>query len=121
MSRPKLDPSILEKTKEIEYFQNNVLRPVLKMQHPLFILSANEYFLKRKISFSQLGKEEQGKYINSMLSRDIAYKNLNLGFVIGQFSPEEYVYYRDNSNEFNKRIFQMLKKRLLDSLEEIIA
>lgn len=116
MKRVEIKGIVRKDTQELEKFQNEVLRPILKGQHELLIESFQYYLTQRKIDFSNLKKETKEKHINSILSKDIAYKNLQIGIVVGQFSVEEFHTYRLHSGEFNKRILQMLKKRLKDTL-----
>ncbi len=103
-------------TKELELFQNEVLRPILKANHELLIDSFQLYLKHRKIDFFNSNKETKEKHINSILSKDIAYKNVQVGIVIGQFDKKEFQLYSLHSAEYNKRILQMLKKRLKDTL-----
>lgn len=121
VKRPELKGLVLNGTKDIEQFQNEVLRPILKMQHPLLIAFFSDYLTKRKITFLEVTPKQQQNYIESALSKDIGYKNFQLGIVTGQLSLEEYSFYKKNSSELNKRILQMLKKRLKESIQEIIT
>lgn len=120
VKRPELKGLVLNGTKDVEQFQNEVLRPILKMQHSLLIAFFSNYLTKRKITFSEITPKQQQNYIESALSKDIGYKNFQLGIVTGQLSLEEYSFYKKNSSELNKRILQMLKKRLKESIQEII-
>ena len=120
VKRPELKGLVLNGTKDVEQFQNEVLRPILKMQHSLLIAFFSNYLTKRKITFSEITPKQQQNYIESALSKDIGYKNFQLGVVVGQLSLEEYEFYKKNSSEMNKRILQMLKKRLKDSIQEIL-
>ena len=54
--RPILKNLIKEDTSELEYFQNITIRPIIKMQHHLLILSLNNYLRKRKISLENLSE-----------------------------------------------------------------
>ena len=44
---------------------------------------------------------------------------MTLGFVIGQFSMDEFKFYADNSSEINKRILQITSQRIKDSISEV--
>ena len=55
--RPILPDLINEATTEIESFQNKTLRPIIKMQHDLLILSFQNYLVKRKIDFLNIDIE----------------------------------------------------------------
>jgi hypothetical protein len=118
--RPILKNLIKEDTSELEYFQNITIRPIIKMQHHLLILSLNNYLRKRKISLENLSEIQIINKINSIINKDISYRNICLGFVIGHFSSKEYMYYINHSSEIHKRIIKIVQKRLMDSLNEIL-
>jgi len=118
--RPILKNLIKEDTSELEYFQNITIRPIIKMQHHLLILSLNNYLRKRKISLENLSEIQIINKINSIINKDISYRNICLGFIIGHFSSKEYMYYINHSSEIHKRIIKIVQKRLMDSLNEII-
>ena len=118
--RPVLQDLIKENMSAIELFQNQTLRPVIKMQHDLLIASFKNYIAKRKIDFSSLTFQKQRSKTKAVFVKDINYKNLTLGIIIGAFSAEEYAYYSTNSSEFNKRILQIVVQRVQDSLAEVL-
>ena len=118
--RPVLEDLIKENMSALELFQNQTLRPVIKMQHDLLIASFNTYKAKRKIDFSSLTDQKKRSKTKAVFVKDINYKNLTLGFIIGAFSLEEFAYYSLNASELNKRIIQIVIQRVQDSLPEII-
>ncbi|MDG1451727.1 MAG: glyoxalase [Polaribacter sp.] len=118
--RPVLENLIKEHMSAIELFQNQTLRPVIKMQHDLLIASFSNYIQKRNIDFLSLTDSKKRSKISAVFGKDIHYKNFILGIVVGHFSTEEYQYYRFNSSELNKRILQIVVQRVQDSLEQII-
>ena len=118
--RPVLEDLIKDNMSALELFQNQTLRPVIKMQHDLLIASFNTYKAKRKIDFSSLTDQKKRSKTKAVFVKDINYKNLTLGFIIGAFSLEEFSYYSLNASELNKRIIQIVIQRVQDSLSEII-
>ena len=118
--RPVLEDLIKDNMSALELFQNQTLRPVIKMQHDLLIASFNMYKAKRKIDFSSLTDQKKRSKTKAVFVKDINYKNLTLGFIIGAFSLEEFAYYSLNASELNKRIIQIVIQRVQDSLPEII-
>ncbi len=114
--RPKLDNLITANTTKIEYFQNTVIRPIIKMQHDLLIALFTNYLKKRKIDFKSISDEKKKSKIKAALEKDIAFKNQIIGAILGQFSINEYVEYSQNSSEMNRRIKQIIIKRLQDSI-----
>ena len=117
-----LRPSI--KTQEItdnlipEWFQNNVLRSIIKFQHSLLI----HYISQQKLLFKSLAQsdtEEQARELISIfIQKQSAVKNQLIGFITGLLTNEEFSSYLENQSEFNRRIIQMISQRLFDSREE---
>ena len=108
-----------EKCSTEEKFQNTTLRQVIKLQHPLLIALFQDYAITRRTILNTLTEQRAKRFIESALSKDIAFKNKMIGLVVGQFTLEEFALYSTASSEFNKRIFAMIKKRLKDSLLEL--
>jgi predicted histidine transporter YuiF (NhaC family) len=117
--RPILSNLIKEGTLDIEKFQNEVIRPIIKMQHSLLIALFQDYIKQRKIDFINLKKEKQIERINTILTKDTNFKSIILGIVIGHFSPNELSFFVQNSSEFKKRVIQIAKHRLQDNQQVI--
>ncbi|CAI8428594.1 MAG: Uncharacterised protein [Flavobacterium sp. SCGC AAA160-P02] len=103
-------------TSEIETFQNNTLRPIIKMQHNLLIAVFENYLQKRNIKFFDFNLNKKKNLINSMFSRDVSFKNIIIGAILGHFSMEEYHFYSKHPHEINKRISRIVQKRIEDTL-----
>jgi hypothetical protein len=117
--RPILSNLINTGTTEVETFQNEILRPIIKMQHNLLIAFFENYLVKRKIDFMVLTDQKKRSKIKGILEKDIQFKNRIVGSILGHFSVDEYVIYLNNSSEFNRRIRQIITKRLQDSITAI--
>ncbi len=116
--RPVLQDLIKDNMSAIELFQNQTLRPIIKMQHDLLIASFKNYIAKRKIDFSTLTAQKQRSKTKAVFVKDINHKNQTIGIIVGAFSLEEYAYYSLNASELNKRIIQIVIQRRLYSLEQ---
>jgi hypothetical protein len=100
-----------------ELFQNKTLRPIIKMQHNLFIAVFSNYISKRKNVFYELSLEKQLAYIENAIHKDMKYRNSVKGMIIGQFTVEEYTLYIENSSALNKRMMNIVKERLINSVQ----
>jgi hypothetical protein len=118
--RPVLQHLIKESMSAVEFFQNQTLRPIIKMQHDLLIASFRHYVQKRNLDFSDLSNQKKKSKTSAIFVKDIHYKNRTLGFIIGQFTLDEYQYYQSNSSELNKRILQIVVQRIQDSLDQVL-
>ena len=99
-----------------EYFQNAVLRPILKLQNDLFISVFKNYIKKHKNVFYELSIEKKQRYIEHAIQKDIKFRNSLKGMIIGMFTVEEYETYTPNSSALNKRMMNLLIVRLKDQL-----
>ena len=100
-----------------ERFQNETLRPILKLQNPLFLAVFHNYIEKRKGVFYSLGLEKKLNYIENSLNRDQKFGDSIKGMVIGLFTMEEYNAYSRNSSDLNKRMMNMVIERLKDQVQ----
>ena len=100
-----------------ELFQNKTLRPIIKMQHDLFISVFSNYIAKRKNVFYELSLQKQLDYIDNAIHKDMKFRNSVKGMIIGQFTVEEYELYIQNSSALNKRMMNIVKNRLINSIQ----
>ncbi|OBW41604.1 hypothetical protein AB670_02009 [Chryseobacterium sp. MOF25P] len=101
-----------ETTTETEIFQNQTLRPILKLQNDLYLSMFINYALKQKADFSSLSVSKKQMFIEQSIQKDAVLKNTFIGIVIGMFTLEELELYQSDSKVFNKRIITMLIERL---------
>lgn len=103
-----------------EIFQNQTLRPILKLQNDLFIQAFINYAVKQKGSFFELSIEKKLLYIDNVIQKDIKFRNALKGMIIGLFTVEEFDLYITNSSHLNKRMMNLLMERLKSQLQLLI-
>ena len=108
---------LLPNMTEDERFQNQTLRPLLKLQNDLLLASFKNYIKKTKNAFYELTLEKRMDYITNAIQKDIKYRNSLKGMIMGQFTIEEYERYIQNSSALNKRMMNMVIKRLQDQIQ----
>jgi hypothetical protein len=99
-----------------EVFQNQTLRPVLKLQHDQLLTIFLHFATKRKFQPEQVAKPQRHEKIKELLARDNRLRGLLFGAVIGQFTLDELTEYCEHESEYNRRMTSMLTKRLLSAL-----
>lgn len=118
--RPKLPTALTEgELKEEELFQNMVLRPVIKMQHDVLILRVKSYFISKRVMFNVMDKKKRTLAIEQAFLGDNAFKKEIQGMILGQLDNTEYQRYLQNEGTMNKRIIQMVRNRMLDSVLQL--
>ncbi|MFL9844033.1 glyoxalase [Flavobacterium rhizosphaerae] len=103
-----------------EIFQNQTIRPVLKLQNDLFIQSFINYAIKQKGHFFTLSTEKKLQYIDNVIHKDIKFRNALKGMVIAFFTVDEYKEYITNSSNLNKRMMNLLIDRLKDHVQLLV-
>ena len=100
-----------------EIFQNQILRPILKLQNELFLEVFKKYFDSNKRNLLTLGTEKIIIEITNAVQNDTKFRNLLIGIVVGLFTLEDYQQYIENSTSLNKRITSMIVERICSQLQ----
>lgn len=100
-----------------ELFQNEVIRPILKLQNDLFIASFLNYISKYKRDFYAKSVESKLAVIENAIQKDIKFRNALKGMVIALFTTDEYALYIQNSSSLNKRMMNLLIERLKSQVQ----
>ena len=99
-----------------ELFQNEVLRPILKMQHDITLNLFFSHINNVGIIWDDLKKSKKTQCVDNQLSKNIQFKNLVIGIIVGQFNELELDKYLSNSREYKKRILQMTNQRIVSTI-----
>ena len=104
--------SVTDESTTEESFQNKVLRPILKLQNDLFVALLINYIDKNTPGFYSKTIDVKLTLIENAIQKDIQFRNVMKGIIIGLFTAGEYVIYAKNSSNINKRMMSMLAERL---------
>ena len=95
-----------------ESFQNETLRPILKLQHDNLATVFRLFLEKRKVRPEQTPVAARLAKVKELVTRDNRLRGLLFGMVIGHFTTAEMDYYRDNDGAVNRRLTNLLGERL---------
>lgn len=116
--RPELESGIIsENMSSDERFQNETLRPIIKLQEDLFIVVVKNYIAKHKNVFYGLSLPKKIAYVENAIQRDMKFRNSVKGMIIGQFTVDEYLRYIENSSALNKRMMNITKEQLINNIQ----
>lgn len=119
--RPKLPDALTDgELKEEELFQNMVLRPLIKMQHDLLIMRVKSHFSSKRVLFNVMDNKKRTEAIIKAFQSDHNLKKEIQGMITGQLSLVEFQQYLQMERTLNKRIIQMVRNRMIDSLFELV-
>lgn len=100
---------------EVEAFQHQVLRPVLKLQNDALL----EAFLAYTgASGMCLAPDRVPAFVQEQLRRNLQLKELLSGMVCGMFTRSEHQFYLQQRAEIRRRINGLLLQRLTDQMQK---
>ena len=102
-----------------EQFQNDTLRPILKMQNELLIEMYRHFLLKRKVKFQGMSLPQRSKWIAESLSKDNRLRGILLGMIIGQFTADELNQFIEMEGELRRRIISLITQRLQSQMKAL--
>ena len=100
-----------------ERFQNQTLRPILKLQNELLLEVFINYAKIQKGVFFELSLSKKQLYIENALQKDVKFSNSLKGMIIGLFTIAEYKEYSLNTSNINKRIANLLMERFKSQMQ----
>ncbi|MDR7211536.1 glyoxalase [Flavobacterium piscis] len=100
-----------------ELFQNQTIRPILKLQNDLFIAVFINYVNKNKADFYSYSVEKKIQTIENSIQKDIKFRNSLKGIIMALFTIQEYNTYIQNSSSLNKRMMNLLIDRLKSQVQ----
>jgi len=111
--------TVIESSTVFEIFQSKTLRPILKFQNECLLLLFKHYLVECKIKTDSLTDEKKKFLIHTVLKKDLKLKTLLIGLIVGHFTIAELSFYCANRIETNKRIIELLIKRISDQKEQL--
>ena len=102
-------------TSDLEQFQNDKLRPILKLQHEILLALFQSNLSRNKVLFAELKVEEKRSKLDQLFQKDLSFKNQSLGAVTGMLTVDEYAVYTKDKSAYNRRIVTMLKQRIMST------
>ena len=112
--RPQIESLAAEN--QAEQFQNQSLRPVLKLQNELILGIIKHQAIQRKINLDRMDIADKVLKIKQLLKTESLMRQKLIGLIIGYFTTEEFAFYLSNENEINKRILLLMEERILSQV-----
>jgi hypothetical protein len=106
---------------EMESFQNETLRPILKMQNELIIDIYQHFLLKRKVPFEGMSIEKRQEWIANSISKDNRLRGILFGSIVGHFTKEEWAFFANQEGEVRRRMTSLITQRLQDQMKNLLT
>lgn len=96
-----------------EAFQNDTLRPALKLQHELLVAAWHRYAARQKGTFYKLNRPAQEDYLRHAFATNREWRSFVLGLVCGVMTLAEWAAFRQRERELARRVYALATERLL--------
>lgn len=114
--RPILTLEHTSNQSEIERFQNDTIRPIIKFQHEVILTIVSTHkFYERSIKNSNT-QDEYRAALKSFLNGQKELRHQLIGVIIGLFTHSEFEEYQLNASEYQRRIIQIISQRVFDTI-----
>jgi hypothetical protein len=107
------------KSTDLETFQTNTLRPILKFQNDLILTIINQHLAENKIVVKNLTDNKKTERIHEIVKGNLQLKQLFTGITIALFTEEEITFYHENKREVVKRTITLLLERICSQLDKL--
>ncbi|MBK8368308.1 MAG: hypothetical protein IPL10_13070 [Bacteroidetes bacterium] len=107
------------KSTDLETFQTNTIRPILKFQNDLILTLINQHLAENKIVVKNLTDNKKTERIHEIVKGNLQLKQLLTGITIALFTEEEMNYYHENKKEVVKRTITILLERVCSQLQNL--
>ena len=95
-----------------EQFQNQAIRPILKLLDGPIQALWQHHWPKRKTPFDRFTRQEKMAHIERAVREDTRLRLTLIGMVLGHFTPDEWVLFTADEAEITRRIGSLLTERL---------
>jgi len=114
--RPTIQTETITDTNSSEYFQNQVLRPILKFQNDYFLWMIKQTVSFQKSNFDAKSAFDQKRVVTQILASNRKFKAALVDSCIALMTSAELNLFQNRSGEYRKRIISMVEERLIDQL-----
>lgn len=103
----------------VERFQNETLRPILKLLNPTILRLVAARLGRYGVGFADMDRSDQQARLRNLIKEDERLKHTLFGAIIGHFTEEELDTYLEHKDEVRRRTVPMLLARAQDQLDGI--
>jgi len=116
-ARPKLNlPENLSEASEMQSFQDQTLRPILKLQNAFLLQLVGNTLLPKYPDWDTFSEDKKVNLLSAWSSKDLEVKKQIEGAILGLMTTSELDFYFKNDREIQRRIRAFVLERLRGGL-----
>jgi len=113
-------PAAIPMPADVADFQHQVLRSLLKLQHPLLLATVADFIHDYRLPLTRPDAELSAA-LTELLARNARLRATLTGLVVVHFTQAELAFYRPHRSELNRRLLDLAQQRVLSRLPELRA
>ena len=117
--RPRLDLDTSD-ARPVERFQNETLRPILKLLNPTILRLVAARLGRYGVGFADMDRADQRDRLRNLLKEDERLKHTLFGAIIGHLTVEELATYLEYKDEVRRRTVPMFLARAQDQIDTVV-
>ncbi|WP_151086919.1 hypothetical protein [Hymenobacter baengnokdamensis] len=113
-------PAAIPTPATVADFQQQVLRPLLKLQQPVLLAAVADVALDYRLPLATADATEANRLLGELLARHTRLRASIIGLITGQLTLAELAFYRRHRRELNRRLLDLAQQRVLSSVPELL-
>ncbi|MDO7886076.1 hypothetical protein [Hymenobacter cheonanensis] len=102
-------------------FQQQVLRPVLKLQHAVLLATVADFARDYRLPLATAAPTEATRLLTELLARNARLRATLAGLAVGLLTAPELAFYRQHRPELTRRLLGLAEQRVLSSVPELLT
>jgi hypothetical protein len=102
-------------------FQQQVLRPVLKLQHAVLLSTVADFARDYRLPLGSVEPTEATRLLTELLGRNVRLRATLAGLAVGLLTAPELAFFRQHRPELTRRLLDLAEQRVLTSLPELLT
>jgi hypothetical protein len=114
-------PAAIPTPDSVAEFQQQVLRPILKLQHAVLLATVADFALDYRLPLATAAPTEAHRLLTELLGRNARLRATVAGLAVGMLTQPELAFYRQHRSELTRRLLDLAEQRVLSSLPELLV
>jgi hypothetical protein len=112
-------PAAIPTPTTVADFQQQVLRPVLKLQHAVLLSTVADFARDYRLPLGSVEPTEATRLLTELLGRNV--RATLAGLAVGLLTAPELAFFRQHRPELTRRLLDLAEQRVLTSLPELLT
>jgi hypothetical protein len=114
-------PAAIPTPTTVADFQQQVLRPVLKLQHAVLLATVADFAHDYRLPLAGAEPTEATRLLTELLARNARLRATLAGLAVGMLTQPELAFFRQHRSELTRRLLDLAEQRVLTNIPELLT